>query len=384
MTSTFFSFSLSHQTAALFEGADRLRSWWLQEFFALFPEKAAEWLAGQQRSLVIESNADAVTFILLGDRRKILDSQHLNHTEFAASAIDDFLGKNELRRQDVSIGLRLPPARFFHRTLVLPIEVSAHLHETAIQDLVRKTPFRLPDIFHGYTTSRTATPGKITVWQWVVRRDFIAGALSKLSLSTADVSFVDAGQSADENSPSPFVSLNAKGNGKRSWAQRVLLTLTLSALLLALVAAGLTYWRQQTVLDELEVQVATAKAQAQKVRVQIDDVEQRQAVFSRLRAKKRNAPGLLDVWEEATRVLPSHSWLTDLQILEATDRQPQQITMTGLSAAAASLVGLIDQSPLFTDTTLTAPIAVDQAEGRERFSLQAKIKAQRPPEVAQK
>jgi general secretion pathway protein L len=48
--------------------------------------------------------------------------------------------------------------------------------------------------------------------------------------------------------------------------------------------------------------------------------------------------------------------------------------MTGLSAAAASLIRLLDRSPVFTEASLVGPIAVDPSEGKERFILQAKLK----------
>jgi general secretion pathway protein L len=52
--------------------------------------------------------------------------------------------------------------------------------------------------------------------------------------------------------------------------------------------------------------------------------------------------------------------------------------MTGFSAEAASLVGIIDQSPFFADASLTAPIALEPVEQRERFALQAKLKRPEP------
>ena len=53
--------------------------------------------------------------------------------------------------------------------------------------------------------------------------------------------------------------------------------------------------------------------------------------------------------------------------------------MTGLSTAAANLVALVDKSPMFADAALTAPIAVDSIEQRERFTLQAKL--QQKPKI---
>jgi general secretion pathway protein L len=51
--------------------------------------------------------------------------------------------------------------------------------------------------------------------------------------------------------------------------------------------------------------------------------------------------------------------------------------MTGLSTAAAELVALVDKSPLFADAALTAPIALDSTQQRERFTLQAKLQQRR-------
>jgi len=65
-------------------------------------------------------------------------------------------------------------------------------------------------------------------------------------------------------------------------------------------------------------------------------------------------------------------------VSEIPQKPDRQITMTGFSAAASSLIGTITQSPLFFDATPTTAITVDPIEGRERFGLQAKI---RPPEV---
>ncbi len=94
----------------------------------------------------------------------------------------------------------------------------------------------------------------------------------------------------------------------------------------------------------------------------------------RLRLQRSETPGVIDLWEEATRVLPSHSWLTEFRLVETVGKREEQIAILGFSNAAPSLVGIIDGSPLFFDAALTSSIAFDAAEGRERFALQAKVK----------
>jgi general secretion pathway protein L len=47
--------------------------------------------------------------------------------------------------------------------------------------------------------------------------------------------------------------------------------------------------------------------------------------------------------------------------------------MVGFSNAAADLVGLVDRSPMFVDTSLIAPISLDPIEKKERFALRARV-----------
>ena len=123
------------------------------------------------------------------------------------------------------------------------------------------------------------------------------------------------------------------------------------------------------------------RVKAQRVRAMLDKLEAERAGVMRLRSQK-NAPGVLDAWEEVTRVLPSHSWLTELRLTDLPGAQEQQLVITGVSPAAASLVGLIDRSALFREAALTAPISIDPTEGKERFAIQAKLRTLDPLKTA--
>jgi general secretion pathway protein L len=82
-----------------------------------------------------------------------------------------------------------------------------------------------------------------------------------------------------------------------------------------------------------------------------------------------------------SRILPPHTWLSELRLSETPDGR--QVVMTGFSEAAASLVGLIDRSPLFKEAALVGPVTVDQAERKERFIIQASFgKASKPRTAA--
>src|SRR5262249_24972252 len=133
-------------------------------------------------------------------------------------------------------------------------------------------------------------------------------------------------------------------------------------------------WQQQSTLETLDAQLVALKPKAEKIRAAINKLEHEQTLLLRLRTRKSNTPSFIEIWNEVTRVLPVHSWLTELRFSSDSSHQGQYLTINGFSTAATSLVGIFDASPLFADAALTAPIAIDQTQGRERFTMQIKIK----------
>jgi len=315
---------------------------WLREFLALFPARIAQWLVGRgDTSLVLTAEPDAVVLRLLADGEKESACERLARSDYTPAVVEKFLHEHKLTRRDVTLGIRLPRAQVFCRSLTLPRQAAVSLDRIVEQDLIAKTPFRRDEIYCGYAAARAGND-KLAVRQWVARRDAVEAAASELALELESVAFVDTDWESEIAGP-PRILLSPDRADRNGWMGRAAATLAASMVVLGLLAGGLTYWRQAALLDELDAQVAAARGKAQQVRAAIDKLEQKQATLVRLRARRAEEPGLLDAWEEATRVLPSHSWLTELRLSESSDTR--QISMSGFSAAAASLVGMIDQSP---------------------------------------
>ena len=80
-----------------------------------------------------------------------------------------------------------------------------------------------------------------------------------------------------------------------------------------MLAVSLRYYRQQHALDGLVAELAVTRTKAQRVRAALDKLESERAHLPHLRAQK-NGPGVSDIWEEVTRILPAHSWLTEMRL----------------------------------------------------------------------
>jgi general secretion pathway protein L len=370
------NFSLARSGSRISDLLAQLGQWWVSEFLALFPDRYSEWLTDRgYKKLTLLAEPDFFVLQLLSDRRRPLASVRIARSIYSPTSIDDFLKARHLDRGGVVIGIRLPRDQVFSRQLILPLEAAGSIREIVEQDLVAKTPFRLADIYHDHQSRRV--DDKIVVWQWVVRREFVARAAESAGLNITDLAFVESEAGGTDSAPFPMLNLRQDRNERHFWLRKIFYGLALGASCLAIVAGAHRYWRQQRILDDLSAELATAKAQAQQVRAALDNLEQKQAAIVRVRLQKRATPGLLEVWEEVSKILPANSWLTELRLSEIAQKQDELVVMTGLSTAAAELVALVDKSPLFADAALTAPIAMDSVEKRERFTLQAKLPQKR-------
>jgi len=353
----------------------RLRRWWLEEFLALFPRRVSEWLVGRGGNAVVLSIEETSIDILLRNYSgQALASASIPQANYSASALDNFMRTHRVTRKSVALGLRLPLEKFFTRKLVLPLEAAPSIDEIVARDLTLKTPFKLADIYHDFAMNNAAEANKIVVSQWVTRRAFVHEAAVAAEIEPSSIAFVECDVQFVGDPRPPSISIQRSSGGGNSWLRMSALALIVSAVLLSIATGSLTFWRQQSTLDELDNRISVEKTKAQQVRTVVSKLESAQSLLLRVRMRKSEIPGLLDIWEETTRILPSHSWLIELRLSEMPQQNERRFAMSGFSPAAASLVGLVDSSPLFTEASLAAPVSIDSAEERERFVIQAKLR----------
>lgn len=362
----------------------RFGTWWSNEFLNLFPEKVAKRLVRKARNvLILTVSQNAVTLDLQSYSRNLLGSEQIKPADYSPGAVDHFLQLHGLDLSEVDIAVGLPSESIFCRRLMLPLEASNAIDDIITQSLLKKTPFKPEDVYFDHVAIKANGGQKIEIRQWITRRKFVHASLSQLKIDLESVAFIVAtGDAAGGAEPSPVIKLRAHAQARKPWQQKLMLTLACTAVVLSLVASGNRYWRQQIIIDDLQTRIATVRPKAQNVRGLVDKLREKQTALVRLRLHRSNAPGLIDLWEETTRILPSHTWLSELRLAETQDQRERQMVIIGFSAAAPSLVGIIDSSPLFLDAALTAPVSLDPVEKVERFALQAKV-ANQPRKTSQ-
>lgn len=356
---------------------ERFFAWYRSEFFALFPPKTAAWLADRGDRQLILRAGDRQLWLVDG---RGAPAWSVSADEIAASSLEEALSRRGVSRKTAKIGLEIDGSAFFVRRFDIPGVAASNLPRLLIADIERKTPFRLSDVVYGHSTAKhPASPDKLSVSLWILRRDIIARAIENSGLSENDLAFVRPSGVSGAVGVAPVIVL--EGTSETSHLFRnVAIALCAATAILAAVGVGATLWRQSKANEEIDAKIQEMSARAARVRQVADRASAESRLLSVLRNARRTGPLFADLWEETSRLLPDGAYLTDLRLTEPRANE-RALEVVGFADSAVGLPALFDKSPLFSDAGLTAAITPDAHEKREGFSLAAKI---RQPNAAAK
>ena len=334
--------------------------WWLSGLRDAVPARWRVWAEGEARPQVtLWRDGDGVVCRLISAAGPA--EMRFPFAHFSVAALEQWLAGQGVTREGTNVAPVVSHELFFLRELSVPKAAFAALPKILEQEIVRRTPFQLSDIWHAATAVGEEAGGVVPMCHWIIRRDRAEAALSELGLTSRDVDCLAVAGNGGE--ALPVITFRSVMDEDPAWALRAVRLLAAGALAAVMLGLIAFEWRQASFADALETALTEARQSAQSGRDGMDPA-------ARLFAMKAET-GVLAVWDELSRILPDHTFLTETRIADGT------VTVSGFSADAAGLVRIIDQSPLFSGATLTSAITPDANERRDRFSLAFKLRGAR-------
>jgi general secretion pathway protein L len=346
-----------HVLAARWQGFAR---WWLSGLKEVIPPAWLDWADGEAIPKVTIRHDDETVVCRLTSATGTVEAR-LPSAGFDATTLSTWVVAQGLSREEVIVGPVISRHLFFLRELAVPKAALGALPKILDQEVVRRTPFQLSEIWHAASAVPGGTSDVVAMCHWIIRKDRAEQALAELGLKSSEVDFLAAGESNGD--ATPVINFRTAGEEEPPWATRAVRLLAVTALFAVLSGLSAFEWSQASVATTIDTALAEARQGAQNGHDGIDPM-------GRLLAMKSDV-SVLEVWDELSRILPDHTFLTESRMADG------KVTLSGFSADAARLVRIIDQSPLFSGAALTAAITPDATERKDRFSISFKVRGGR-------
>lgn len=349
----------------------RFLHWWWGELAALFPggrsgasEQAAEQLVFRVEGGMLVCRRQGV-----GEEEELgrvpLDEADAEQDDAFATALRT---QRALKREPL---LLLPQEWAATLPVTLPAAAKDNLRQVLSFEMDRQTPFAVADVYYDYRlTTPSPVPGSLQLELVTVPRrrlDPLLARLRSLGVTARQVDVVEPGQAEDGGGLGYNLLPSELRPQRKPLMTPVNIFLLAAAAVLLVTVLLVPLVQLYRVKGELESQVAAARVEAEKVAGLRSSYEQQVASFQQLLEHKRKLATNVQVIGELAALLPDDTWLSSLEIKRG------KVSIQGESDAASTLIGLLEESPLFDQTSFTSPVTQNSRTNKERFAISSAI-----------
>lgn len=284
----------------------------------------------------------------------------------AQAQIDEVFQR--LKSSTASRWLLLDPTQVLRRTLALPLAAEPRLHDVLAHEIDRQTPFTADQVwFAGRVLARDPVARQLQVELVVLpkaRFDDWVKALGPLANGLAGVDVLAAEQQR--------LGINLLPKPLRfrrvDPAQRLQWELLACALILGVASLFVALNNREQALKALRERVELANAEVRQVRALRNQLQASAEAANFLAKASASQPAMLALIADLTHRIPDDTALDKLAVNDS------RLVLVGLSKSPASLVGLLQDSPLLSKPALAGAVQTDNRSGRERFTLTATVR----------
>lgn len=335
-------------------------TWWIAELIALLPSNLQSSLSLQNQRDFVELDDD----VFIVRRGSINGTRELARTRLAAAEQSDI----EIPAGAKETVLLLPTDKVLVRSMTLPLAAEENLREVLSFEMDRQTPFSSDQVYYDcIVTSRNTSRKKLSVEVVLTPRKIVDTFLDRLSASGISADIL----STRDSSGTAMLPINLLPRRKRSSSKKVVrrlnVLLAAMAVLLFITAVSLPLLHKRQAVRELEPQLIEAMAKADSVNELRQQVERLVAGSGYLVRKKQTEISILQIMNELTRALPDHTSITRLDISNS------EVQLQGRSSSSATLISLLERSPVLKNVRFRSPVIQIPSTEEERFHLSAEI-----------
>ena len=343
--------------------------WWGRELAFLVPNKLKHVFNDNPGQLIILPEEGWVNLELNidGKPQKLarLQLNELGGIEFKKLCAAD----ERIKKMDAI--LRLSKADAVKKYLFLPKAANENLQQVVTYELDKNTPFNPDQVY--FSLKQIALDDESDLMKILlviapkVNLDTVCKELREWGLAPLLAEYAGA--------PNDFANDHEYYNLLPDWAKlkksalsRFLNPAILLVLLLLLCfVLILPVWIELQTNNVLREQVSAVSKEASKVEALSSETDLLLDESKLLIATKKKAASMIRMLDTLSKVIADDTWLTHFQFSNS------KLQIQGQSPNASSLIGVLEQSPLFSSVRFVSPVTQDKRTGLERFQVTAQV-----------
>jgi general secretion pathway protein L len=336
-----------------------LLAWWKGEMWQLLPIAVRDLFQSGKNDLVIEFDGDAVavTQMRTGRRESLcLGPDESSELRKLISAV----APSHLVRSGVR--LRVPSALCLVRRITVPATARHKLKDIVKLDLASGVPLATDEYLSAYH-ERAGDGENLEIECVILKRRFVERELRVMAGAGYPATALDAWDETGQHAL-PVNLLPVTPDPRRALRARVSAAMLIAAALLLPAALQLALWGKESALARLDGQIGEWKSRANRVMSDVEAAASLSEALAGVRRRKLLDPSPLAYWNELATLIPDDGWVTNLII------EPRKISLMGGSQSPADLIGILEQSPLFSEVSFSSPVTRDTATGVDRFAIE--------------
>jgi general secretion pathway protein L len=268
---------------------------------------------------------------------------------------------------DADVVLILSRSEVLTKTLTLPLAAERELRGVLYHELDRSIPVALEEFAYDYfITGRDRAAVKLTVTVALIRRTTLDSRIG--SLRALDIAPQTVTTESDDGVPMPLNLLATRLRLRLPFSGWPFdLRKTAACALAVLFVLYLPLARYHVLLTAYAKEADARRQEAVAVRADIDKERALLEGEDYLEQRRRAYVPPLAVLAELSTRLPDDTWLAHLSVTQ------DEVELQGETAAASSVLELIETSDLLEHAEFQTPVSQDGATGKEQFSIVANI-----------
>lgn len=272
--------------------------------------------------------------------------------------------------KDARVEVALLPDQFLFRRLELPNRAAEFLPGIVRAQIDSLTPWRADECVFGWSSPEQIDSEKMAVTVVATARAVIAPYISMLARAgchAISLFTVPTELSHDETPVKVHEELGTAIVSHESVSR-----LLRAGLAISLAAAVLTVGGAAFLSDHYDAQQRELSAELSRARAHSsNDASATVTAQDRILSHKHDSPFVVLVLEDLSRLLPDHTYLTEMRI------EGSKLQIVGTTQEAPALVGLLERSGRFKQVSFFAP-TTRALDLRDRFHIEATIQPLQP------